>query len=349
MDTMQLKLIFNKNSEWTKEREDCLKGEIESIESPNNYFYCDVKEKKKYEIIIKISFPRFYYGNNAYLVETEEECAKVQKNLVRSIRNNRIFDDLEEIDIMRVDIPFTYYMEEGEIFNSYSNVFRVMALYCHSQNKKSSSKAYMDLVTLNKETIHYADTPCPSGYNKKIMIYDQSLNLKTKLKPNPYNKALRDFPDLKQRIRIEVSNRVKRNPVTLDEFSNMEIFSHYVKKFKEDVKKLVLNFDGIDSILEKKTKKLSRKIREEKKEKKEKGKKFMYEMLILKTIDTLILDYKVIRNAIYNTGKNIKTCENAVTTVNKILEEYEKERNIIIRGTYSKLKEIAKTIDKFAK
>ena len=57
---------------------------INSLVSPYGYTFCDVLEVSNTgNLIIKISYPRYFFGNNAYLITRRSECFQYKITLLR--------------------------------------------------------------------------------------------------------------------------------------------------------------------------------------------------------------------------------------------------------------------------
>lgn len=345
MDTMQLGLMFDEDIDISRREQQRIQNKIESIQSPIGNMFCDVIKFSTIsnKVIIKVSFPRYFYHNNAYLVESSEECFKVQKTLIKELKKS-FGEDLKTISVERIDIPFTYIMDKNCAFTDYNNIYKVAALIFGIKHKKSVSKSIIDTITEDRETITYADTTTISGYNKKVMIYDQYLNLKTKLGKHSreFKDTIKDFPELKRRMRIEVSKRTPRIPISLKEFSKYDFFKDSSEKYKKLLLKELLNNESLENIYEKEIKKLSKIL---KKYREKKGKRFKYENFIMVEMKN-IYDYKILRGALKVILKNNKSLENGVSQVRRILKELEEEDGLKILEVKKEIKKIRKTIKK---
>lgn len=345
MDTMQLGLIFNEDFNWDRETQLEFQEKIENIESPKGNMFCDVLRfsTQSNKIIIKVSFPRYFYRNNAYLVESSKECFKVQKTLVKELKK-AFGEDLKWINVERIDIPFTYLMDKDKEFTNYNNIYKVAALVFGIKHKQSISKSIIETITEVRETITYSDTKTISGHNKKVMIYNQYLNLETKLGKNnrEFKETIKDYPELQRRMRIEVSTRTKRNFKSLKEFREFDFFKDSSKKYKTFLMEKLFNIELLNDIYEKEAKKLSKKLE---KYRIKKGKSFQYEKFIMIEMKN-IYDYKILRGALKYVLKNKKSFENGVSKVRKILEEFEKEEGLKILRVEKEIKKISKTIEK---
>lgn len=48
-----------------------IRERLDGLRSPINYTYCEeITYDKEIKVIVKLSFPRFYFGNNVYLVKS---------------------------------------------------------------------------------------------------------------------------------------------------------------------------------------------------------------------------------------------------------------------------------------
>lgn len=139
MDTMQLGLMFNEDIEFTRRKQREFKRKVENIESPTSNMFCDVLKfsAESNKIIIKVSYPRYFFSNNAYLIESSKECLQVQKTLVKELE--KVFgDQLEHIYVERIDIPFTYLMSKENKFTDYNNIYKVAALVLEGNIRNQS-------------------------------------------------------------------------------------------------------------------------------------------------------------------------------------------------------------------
>ena len=172
MDTIEIGLKIKEHINLTIQELETMKGEIEGLMSPFGYNYCNyLSFSSAKKIIIKISYPRFFAGTNAYLITKRSECFQVQNHFV----NNFLFDILwsnyiEGISLNRVDIPFTYLMETTEEFASYENIYYIFAHVYDRKIENARTKAYLDLINKGYETLIYA----PNGsvgksYNNEIV------------------------------------------------------------------------------------------------------------------------------------------------------------------------------------
>lgn len=316
---------------------------ISTIQSPYGYNYCDCFEiSVKGNFIVKISYPRFYGGINAYLITTANECEKVQENFYLSIISHDLLCDAE-ISLNRVDIPFTFIMEEKHVFNSYKKVYQVFNYIYKKKNQKANPKAYTDIENFKIETLTYADTPNNASYNSKIMIYDQYSNIKAKTgdEQNLY-RIEAEYEGLSKRMRIEVSKRVQRKPFTILEFKRFDIFKEYAIKYRNYLLDNILDLNEVDKFYTEKAIELAKSLLVYKEE----SNNFNYENFIYKEIDS-IYDYEIIRRALKICIENLKTREKAVTAIRKVLFKYQLNENIIIMETYEAIKSIKRAIESY--
>ena len=81
MDTIQVSIILNEEkikglNPFDLQR---VRKDINGIRSPYGYTYCDCLEiSKNTNFIVKISYPRFFAGVNAFLISDKTQCTQVQ-------------------------------------------------------------------------------------------------------------------------------------------------------------------------------------------------------------------------------------------------------------------------------
>ena len=93
MDTISLNIGIIGNNSFNLE--DLAKG-VNNIHSPYGYTYCDfIKLNSNYEFNIKVSYPRFFKGINAFLLENPLLCKEVNQHLVDSLKEILSFFRLE--------------------------------------------------------------------------------------------------------------------------------------------------------------------------------------------------------------------------------------------------------------
>lgn len=347
MDTIQLDLIFEDGCDFTREEERKIKRTLDGLESPSGFSYCDVLKsgviygKEETKIIVKLSFPRFYFENNAYLITTYAECAEVQKHFVEQLKEDKLLSKIKAIKVTRVDIPFTYLIKEGKNFYDYTNVFKVLALAFTKTYKEIEVKSIVDTLEKKEQTIIYADTPTISAYNKKITIYNQMENLDSKnRKPIDKDRTLEKYPDLPRRMRIEMSKRISRKRMALKEFGKYELFKEYLEKYKEELEEFLFDEELLDIVYEEEIEKLAEILEEEKECRRG---SFRYKNFICDYRE-YIYDYKILREALKIVIAKGKTRESAITEIRKELNIQEERKGLIVIGVHKIIEDIADTI-----
>ena len=340
MDTIEISLrILKELSIMLIEK---LRRDINSLVSPYGNKFCDVLEVSSTgNLIIKISYPRYFFGNNAYLITRRSECFEVQKYFVDNIMEDPYWKDIiGEINLLRVDIPFTYQMRDNEEFNSYENVFQICAIVYNKTKNKARPKAFIDMLDRKLETVIYSDNgKSDKSSNNKLMIYNQYLNLNQKLDEEVFEETLKAYGDLPYRIRMEVSKRVRlRKSFNGQEFANLDILGNYFEQYKNYILDYVLNKEEIDWQYNIWSERLVKVLIENR----TKG-NFNYKVFILQNLST-IYDYEILRRALGSGIGNTNTRENAITKVRKILNDIQQENNIIVMDTYAVLMKMRDTI-----
>ena len=345
MDTIEVKFNFKGNP--LLEEIESFKNHVSSLTSPKGYRYCDflrfsrTKKEKKLGAIFKISYPRYFNGDNSYLITTRKECFEVQEHLINSILCDPFFRAIiVDVKLARVDIPFTYYMREDMDFHSYINAYKIFALVYNIKKEEMRAKGYIDLIDEKYETVVYSDNgKTDKSSNDRLMIYNQYQNLKTKLGEERIEEIIANSQELKRRMRLEVSKRIRREPFSLENFKNFDILGEYFEKYKNYILENVLNREIIENFYNENARNLSELLSQ----KRALG-NFNYEVFILKNLNN-IYDYEILRRAIKMGIDNPKTRESAITKVRKILNEYQKEERIIIMDTYKIICEMGKYIE----
>ena len=324
--------------------------EINSLKSPYGYTFSDVIEvSKKGNIIIKISYPRYFYGNNAYLISKRSECFEVQKYFAENIMEHEFWkQNIGELCLLRVDIPFTYYMDDKESFTGYENIYRICAVVYNELKKGARPKAFVDIIDKSFETVIYSDNgKSDKSANNKLMVYNQYENLNKKLDKEVFEEILQAYEDLPNRIRMEVSKRIKlRKTFDSQRFAEFDILGSYFEDYKKYILNYALNINKIDMLYDIWGKELAEILIE-----KRKNINFNYEIFVLENLLDLcdkgyIYDYEILRRAINIAIKNENTRENAITRVRKILTRIEEEKELIVMNTYAVLLKMARTINK---
>ncbi len=345
MDTIQISLILNKEKLEKLSQIDIgnIITYINGIKSEKGYRYCDCfKISNIGNFIVKISYPRFFDGINAYLITNSMECEQVHWNFSMNMSKHSLLCDAQ-IDLNRVDIPFTFMMGLNYNFNSYRKVYQVLDYVYREKNKKSNPKAYTNVSEYKPETIIYADTPTLAKYNQKVMFYDQYNNLKAKTDDEDRLYELEaKYDNLSRRMRIEVSKRINRKTFSIDAFSQFNIFKEYSVKYKDYILENLFDLNKVNEFYEKNAIELATRLLNYK----EKATNFNYEAFIYKEIEH-IHDYEILRRALKMCIDNLKTREKAVTSIRKVLMSYQLNENIIVMETYITIKQMRESIFKY--
>jgi hypothetical protein len=212
------------------------------------------------------------------------------------------------------------------------------------KNKKSNPKAYTNVSEYKPETIIYADTPTPAKYNKKVMFYDQYNNLRSKTEEEKFNGIVLEYDGLSRRMRIEMSSRIKRVPVSIQDFPDYPIFSTYLPQFKEHILYSLFDLNEVNNFYNEKSVELANKILRYREE----TTNFLYETFIYKEVER-IHDYEIIRRALKICIDNIKTREKAITVIRRVLFNYQLNENVIVMDTYNTIVEMKMVIETYYK
>lgn len=336
MDTIEIRLNLKKGLEFDTINQ--LRTFITSLVSEHKNRYCDVLElSSKGNLIVKISYPRYFAGTNAFLVRSRNDCIKVQTDFINSIFSDIHWRNIiEDITLTRVDIPFTYWMKQGESFASYQNIFYIFAFVYARKKENARTKAYMDLQNRNFETLIYSPNGCVGkGANNKLEVYNQALNLRNKLEDEAWYNIVDTYRDLPTRIRMEVSKRIrKRKNFSPNEFATFDILGTYFEDYKSYILENVLDFNVIDELYNNWAYELSQRLIQARKIKGFNYGEFIYQNQVI------IHDYEVVRRALGIGIDNINTRENAITRVRQILMQYENTYNILLMDVYTILKQM---------
>ncbi|MGL5202139.1 hypothetical protein [Cetobacterium sp.] len=341
MDTIQIKLKLNYTG-LTMEDFKRIEIFINHIKSPYGYTFCDMLDIRGIQSIgIKISYPRFFYGSNVFLISTKDQCFQVQRWFSETIvRMSELIG--ARIYLERVDIPFTYIMPPDYDFHSYNKLYGIMAMVHAEKRIRGCRKMYADILTQRPETLIYTDTKTPSSYNNKVMIYNQFLNMEAKVdSEETLDMFVNQYPDLQYRMRIEVSKKIRRNPFSIVDFGNFDMIEVYLPQLKETALENLLDFQIIDNIYQNEAIQLANILNIERQRS-----GFNYEVFILQNISK-IYDYEILRRALGLAVNNTKTRESAVTAVRRHLNNYSQMNNIIVMDVYTRLSDIKKCIEQF--
>ena len=318
---------------------------------------CDIMAYKpqEYKIRVRLSYPRAFDRTNAYLILTAEECQEVHHRFVNDILNFKNYKEEDtlvtwflnyvRISITQVDIPFTYYIGTDETFNSYQNIYKIVSEVFKAKNNKAIPKSIGAYLEDDIETLILADTENVGAYNKKVTIYNQAAKMQNYYsdKPKIYNGITAQYPDLDSRMRLEVSKKLRLKKKDLIEFSEFDIYSKYVVKFAKFALDNLFDQNILNEIYSQKINKLASLLQHFKQ-----FPIFNYRTFILSN-KNIIYDYKLLRQAIFNTMENENAKYSASSTVKGILEELEEEEEIIYMNTMEKIRDIANLLQEIAR
>ena len=337
MDTISLNIGIIGNNGFNLE--DLAKG-VNNIHSPYGYTYCDfIKLNSNYEFNIKVSYPRFFKGINAFLLENPLLCKQVNLHLVSSLKEilSTFNYTIRDISLIRVDVPFTYYMKDNLDFDKYFNVFRILShVYYNTRISTTISpnvKGIIDMLSTNIETVTFTSAR-GSGGNKEITIYNQYLNIERKTSsPSQFEEYMDLYPNLKKRIRIEVSKRINRGNFSPDGFAYFDILGTYGEQCKDFLLKYLFNKKQLEIVYNLFYQDLDNSF-----------KRYIFTYGRINYINwlhmnkELLIDYDVIRAVLVNNIPNYKTLESAITVVRKELS------NLTLLNVFFVIEDIKKTI-----
>ena len=361
LDTIKLKFMLG---EETGEYNQILATRV-IVNVLNRVRYCDKIVSKnlpngEFVIETRFSYPRFFSKTNAYLVKTKEECIRVHKKFIGEIwsevslmteirRNEKIelgdwIKNNLRIKLTRVDVPFTYVMEDTESFKSYQTVYKVLEEIFKIKNKKCVPKEIKGNGEI--QTIVLSNTANPNDYNSKLTIYNQAQKFKDYYKekyPSLLESIYKENIDLEQRIRMEVSKRVNRKEFTLKEFEDFDIFTEYVKPYAKYILDNIFDDEVLEKVKEQQVALLKEKLIAERKKN-----NFSYENFIFYN-HSFIYDWDILRQAIMETSSNENSGYQGTSTAKKILAKLGRDRDIIYFGVFKKIKDMKKMISKYCK
>ena len=337
MDTISLNIGIIGNNSFNLE--DLKKG-VNNIHSPHGYTYCDfINLNSNYEFNIKVSYPRFFKGINAFLLENPLLCKQVNLHLVNNLKEilNTFNYTIRYISLIRVDIPFTYYMKDNLDFDKYFNVFMILSYVYHNTRLSTTInpnvKGIIDMLTTDIETVTFTSAR-GSGGNKEITIYNQYLNIERKTSsPIQFEEYVTTYPDLKKRIRIEVCKRINRESFSPDSFVCFDILGTYGKQCKDFLLKYLFNNKQLETIYNLFYQNLDNSF-----------KIYISTYGRINYINwlyinkELLIDYRIIRAVLANNIPNYKTLESAITVVRKELS------NLALLDVFSTIEDIKRTI-----
>jgi len=321
---------------------------------------CNSTSNEGIVIETRFSYPRFYSRTNAYLIKDKRECLRVQEKFVLEIADeigfiqdivkNKKFELLDwikqnvKIKITRVDVPFTYMMEEKENFNSYQNVYRILEEVFKVKNKRYIPKEIKGNHEI--QTLILCNSSNPNNYNSKLTIYNQAQKFKDYYQdkdPDMLESIYKENLDLDSRIRMEVSKRINRKAFTLKEFEDFDIYTEYVESYANYILDNIFDDKVLEKIKEQQITLLKEKLIMERKKN-----NFNYENFIFYNQD-IIYDWELLRRAIMETSSNENSGYQGTSTAKKILKKLEQDRDVIYFGVFKKIADMKKKISKYCK
>lgn len=317
-----------------------LRREVNSIQSEFGFTYVDfLNVNTNSNFTLKVSYPRYYRGINAYLVNTSNEVLRVNQNLVNQL--NSIFTQIGIIDytinLIRVDIPFTYEKPNNLSFNDYFEVFRLMCISYHETKQSrsanlSNTTGIIGMISREIETVNFTN----SSGNIEVCIYNQYLNILRKTSnPQMINQFSQLYPDLVNRIRIEVRRRIQRKEFLPSEFAMFDILGEYLPQHKTFILKFLFNKKVFENIKNEYISLLDSTY----KDYIQRHGKINYKAWVLENINHIV-DYSIIREVLVRNIPNKKTLENAITVVRRVLRNI----NPMYNNAFKSLDSIKKAI-----
>ncbi len=303
--------------------------------------YCFNFRENDSEVKFVLSYPRYFSETNAYLIQSAEECLKVNYSFISDILREQDNDfinwfyDRIDIYLIRVDIPFTYLMKEYESFSDYENVFKMISSVFRKKNKTGRSKSVSDFNSKKIETLNINKSNTKGQGNSGITIYNQNVKIED-IYPRAYRQALNSCPDLKRRIRIELFKRINRKPFTPDEFKKFDIYGHYINLFADDLLENLFDENILDRLYNEKIDMLADLLLQENK----RG-RINYQNFVIKYIDE-IWDYEILRKALRKVIDNDNSYYQACKSVKGILEDEEDTTGI----KYFRIKRIIESMER---
>ena len=164
---------------------------------------------------------------------------------------------------------------------------------------------------------------------------------KTEEKEKFYEKG-KKYEDLSKKMRIEMSSRISRLAISIQEFVDYPIFSTYLSQFKEHILQNLFDLNEVNNFYNEKSVELANKILRYREE----TNNFLYETFIYKEVER-IHDYEIIRRALKICIDNMKTREKAITVIRKVLFKYQLNENVIVMDTYNTIVQMKRVIETY--
>lgn len=301
----------------------------------------EIPKENKRVLNVKLSYPRAYAATNAYLISNSQECLVVNNRFISEIEyrltydsNNNMrlnYNDLinwfrsnVSIRLTRVDTPFTYLMSEPN-FNGYKNLYMMLNdIYTYS-NSNAIPKNFGVLGSGEMESLIFTNTTNVSSYHSKIMIYNQYNKFQNYYGNSNmvlFNSILLEYPDLPNRMRIEVSKRINRKGFTTEEFRVFDIFSAYVYQNAKYALENLFNIDIFNLIYRQRIEHIKQRLISERQ-----FPGFTYQNFVCRYINE-IWDYDIIRIAIMEASNSANSGYQGTSTVKGVLDGYQQTTSI---------------------
>jgi hypothetical protein len=302
------------------------------LKTLKNLSFINKGSRMEQNLYLTLSFPRGYYHNNAKLIKYEEEVQKVLLSMIEGIES--LGYEIEKIELMRVDYPFTYYRDPNENFNSHRQIYELFSLCAEEYGWKAK-----DIGRGQKETCMLVDTLISGRSRNKITIYNQALRLmETGWNKDIYYKTLMDYPELPNRTRIEVSLRRRKVLKNLKDLKLKEIKELAYGTIEEII------FNQIPKVKDKLIAQLGERL---KMERESKGNKFKLESFILREENKrLIIDFTIMREAINIAYKNNSSVSTIARRAKKIIIEMEEKEGVFYISNLERIKKIERQLKK---
>lgn len=343
IDTISIRInVRSSKREYIEEKVmNILYSAIKNLSYQNKLYF--LVENNSLTVIL--SYPRYFYFTNAYLISRNEECLEVNNNFITYLKECIIlntgrdyinyliyFENNIEITLTRVDTPFTYFMETGENFYSYKNIYKILSSIYIYNNSKCNPKSYNELMNNKIETLIFTDTSNIGAFNSKITIYNQFNKMFAYYQNNSnmFKQIIKDYPDLQNRIRIEVSKKIRRKSFSPEEFRVFPVFE-YVYKFVDYALENMFNINILEQIIFQQKEKLKILLLQEKI-----LPNFNYESFIYRNLEE-IWDYDILRQATMESLVNINSGYHACSRIKFILECIQQNKGIIFFGVIKKI------------